>query len=135
MSYTLTPPYKGTEREDFIVKYNHQQGLFIYENESGIYALEENEVLIDGKIQINPNYEKEIRLKQISIELENIKNELNELDIKSIRAIREGGITPDGISYIDFYQSKINELRQRHTDLVDEQSALENSGGADDITD
>lgn len=47
MSYKLEYPYTEQERIDFIVQYNHNQGLRIEETEFAIYALEAWE-LLDG---------------------------------------------------------------------------------------
>ena len=61
MSYKLDK--KGItdiQKADFIVEYNHRQGLKIEETEDAIYALEKNEIIVSGEPQINPNYEKEV---------------------------------------------------------------------------
>ena len=54
MSYKLEKPYMDEERENFIVKYNHNQGLRIEETELALYALEaweklEGDEVIDNK--------------------------------------------------------------------------------------
>ena len=46
MSYKLSKPYEDNQRLDFIVKYNHNLGLNIIEDETAIYALEPDEVLL-----------------------------------------------------------------------------------------
>lgn len=40
-----------------------------------------------------------------------IKTELNELDLKCIRALREGGNDADGIPYLEKFQNEISALR------------------------
>jgi hypothetical protein len=45
MSYTLKYPYTEEERANFIVEYNHNQGLRIEETELALYALEAWELL------------------------------------------------------------------------------------------
>lgn len=62
MSYKLDKNEQYTERKraDFIAEYNHRKGLKIEETESAVYALEKNEILINGIPEINPNYEQEI---------------------------------------------------------------------------
>lgn len=59
MSYSLLKPYTDKQRLDFIVQYNHNLNLEIYYTPTGIYALEPNEILVNGKPEINPDYETE----------------------------------------------------------------------------
>ena len=49
--------------------------------------------------------------KEKTARINEIKSELSELDIKSIRAIREGGNDEDGIPFLEKYQNAINQLR------------------------
>ena len=61
MSYKLEKPYTDFERADFIVEYNHKRGMLIEETEDEtLYALEKNEIMINGVPEINPNYEEEL---------------------------------------------------------------------------
>lgn len=129
MSHILQQPFSEKERLDFIVEYNHKKGLKVIPSNGNLYALEQNEIFINGKIEINPFFEKEKRLYQIEIELIEIQQKLEELDLKTIRALREGGANSDGVSYLEVYQSQINELRQKNSDLISEKNALENNGG------
>lgn len=57
MSYKLEQPYTENERQDFIVEYNHNQRLKIEETDLALYALEINEIMIDGVPQVDPEYE------------------------------------------------------------------------------
>ena len=50
MSYKLEKPYTENERQDFIVKYNHNKGLVLEETETALYALEAWEKLVDGEV-------------------------------------------------------------------------------------
>lgn len=50
MSYKLEYPYTEEERENFIVEYNHNQGLTIEETEQALFALEPFEKLINGEV-------------------------------------------------------------------------------------
>lgn len=64
MGYKLEQPYTDKERTDFIFRYNQdcfQEGYKcrIEETDTAIYALEENELLDNGEIVLNPNYEQE----------------------------------------------------------------------------
>ena len=63
--YKLEYPYTEDERINFIVEYNHKQGLRIEtvdniveeENYPTYYALEANEIIINGEVIIDPEYE------------------------------------------------------------------------------
>lgn len=57
MAYRLDKPCSRKERADFISVYNHAQGLQIYETEDVIYALEPNEIVKDGEIIVDPDYD------------------------------------------------------------------------------
>lgn len=46
-----------------------------------------------------------------------IKTELNALDLKCIRALREGGNDEDGVPYIEKFQAEISELRAELSSL------------------
>lgn len=63
--YKLEKPYTEKEKMDFIFKYNQDclnegYNCKIEETENALFALEENEILQDGKIIINPDYEAKI---------------------------------------------------------------------------
>ena len=75
--------------------------------------------------------ENEKRIILIDEELNKIQLQLNELDLKSIRALREGGENADGVPYLEYYQNQINELRLQYANLVSEKLTLE--GGSNDI--
>lgn len=57
MSYKLEKPYNEKQKVDFIVKYNHNQGLKIQETDFALFALEENEIIIDKEPIVDPDYE------------------------------------------------------------------------------
>jgi len=59
MSYKLEKPYTDEEYANFVVEYNHNKGLRIEKSESNVFALEEDEILIDGEPAINPNWQAE----------------------------------------------------------------------------
>lgn len=50
MSYKLKKTYTDEERADFIVTYNHQQGLIIEETDDAIFALEPFEKVVEGVV-------------------------------------------------------------------------------------
>lgn len=64
MSYKLEKPYSEKQRIDFIVIYNHSRGLLIEETDVAMYALEANEIMVDGEPVVDPNYEEKQRQKE-----------------------------------------------------------------------
>ena len=67
MSYKLEKPYTQQQRNDFIVKYNHNLALKIEETDEALYALENNEILLDGKPIYDPDFEEKQRIEQRTI--------------------------------------------------------------------
>ena len=61
MSYKLKQPYTDEERANFVVEYNHNQGLTIEETSNAIYALEAWEI-IEGDVVIDNTEEYEAEL-------------------------------------------------------------------------
>ena len=58
MSYELKKPISATEKADFIVNYNHSQGLRIEDTEMFLFALLPNEMMGEKEIEIEvPDYE------------------------------------------------------------------------------
>ena len=66
MSYTLLKPCADMERVQFIVRYNHNMGLEIAETEKAIYALEANEIMVEGEPIVDPDYEEKQRQKELA---------------------------------------------------------------------
>lgn len=64
MSYKIVKPYTVEQKLDFKVKYGQNLGLRIRETASALYALEPNEMLKDGEVVINPDYEAELAEKE-----------------------------------------------------------------------
>ena len=64
MSYTLEKPYTQKQKNDFIVEYNHNFALIIVENERGLFALEPNEIFLNGEIVIDENYEAKVKARE-----------------------------------------------------------------------
>ncbi len=60
MSYKLEKPYTDIQRADFVVEYNHRQGLKIETFDGNLYALEPDEILQEGIVVKNPDYETEL---------------------------------------------------------------------------
>lgn len=60
MSYEIRKPITEKERADFIVQYNHNQGLRIEDTEMYLFALEKNEIMGEKEIEIEvPDYDEE----------------------------------------------------------------------------
>ena len=112
MSYKLDKPYIENDYYEFIAEHNHRNGREIQETETAVYALEADEIMQNGQPAKNPTYESELAEKQKAQRILEIKEELNHLDLKSIRAMREGGATKSGENYLDIYQTEINTLRE-----------------------
>ncbi len=66
MSYKLEKPYTSTQRADFIVLHNHQNGRKIEEGANGeLFALEPFEKLVNGQVVDNTaEYEAELAEKE-----------------------------------------------------------------------
>lgn len=65
MSYKLKKPYTEKQKMDFIVQYNHNQGLRLEESETALYALEEWELLEGDEVIDNTEaYEAEQAAKE-----------------------------------------------------------------------
>ena len=119
MSYKLEKPYKTKDRVDFIIKYNHSMGLLIEETDKALYALENNEIMKNGKVIVDVDYEK----KQQNIILQNkineIQTKLNELDQKRIRAICENSVKDEksGQTWLDYYNKFALDYRKQLVEL------------------
>ena len=111
MSYRLQKPYTTEAYENFIVEYNHTKNLRIEETITDVFALQENEILQEGMQIIDPEFEAKKQEKERLKRIEVIKLKLEELDIKTIRALREGGEDKNGKPYLEIYQEEINILR------------------------
>lgn len=57
MSYELLKPYTQEQRNNFIVTYNYNQGLQVVETDSALYALEANEIMVNDKPMVDPEYD------------------------------------------------------------------------------
>lgn len=82
--------------------------MFYFENHKEQFVVQ-NGILVD--ISGTEEYLSELEVKDKTLRIEEIKAELEVLDIKCIRAIREGGNDDEGIPFLEKYQSEINNLR------------------------
>lgn len=88
--------------------------LFEYQINPDKYAVE-NGKLVD--ISHTSEYIEKAAQEQKNKRKEEIEKELAELDIKCIRAMREGGNDDDGTPFIDKYQAEILALRKEYNSL------------------
>lgn len=117
MGYKLDIGYTEIDREKFIVEYNHNQGLLITENEYGIFAASDSEEIQNGiikDISETAEYKAKVLAKQNEVKKEQLQAEIEAFDVKSIRALREGGVkdTATGQSWVEYYTSQISALRE-----------------------
>lgn len=81
MAFKLDKPCDENKLADFIVKYNHTQGLSIEETLTAYYALAENEIMQDGKPVVDLDYEK----KKVEARENQFKNEFFQTTLGWIR--------------------------------------------------
>ena len=96
------------------------EGKIIIPYENTVKAVFENEYSF-----INNNWvklsEDEAKAKQLTIQnairLDEIQAELDELDIKRIRAIAEPSLKDEETTWLEYYNTKISELRNEYAEL------------------
>lgn len=118
MSYKLDKPYSDIERADFIVQYNHNMLLKIYETQTALYALEPHEKLVDDVVvdnSIEYNKEKE-RIEKERIAMLNLTGadveraiyKAKGMDFNDIIAFLEAQpLSQDGTPVVDIKALKI----------------------------
>lgn len=77
----------------------------------------ESYIYQEGNIIPNPNYEEVLQERNRASQILTIKNQLEDLDKKRIRAICEPSEKEAGVTWIDFYNSQVLSLRQQLTSL------------------
>lgn len=112
--------YEFADRLDAILDYPESvqeiQGITMYEYQMNIdkYRIE------NGKL-VDISQTKEYLAKTVEIDKltrkQEIQSELESLDLKCIRAMREGGVDENGVAFLDKYQSQIIELRNEYNSL------------------
>ena len=117
MSYKLEKPYTDIQRADFVVEYNHKRGMLINETETALFALEANEIMVDGEPQIDADYEAKQAEMQKQIKLLELKEQLEELDKKRIRAMCEPSMKTETQSWLDYYNEQVLQIRQVMAEL------------------
>ena len=118
MSYKLGKPFSEIERADFIVQYNHNMLLKIYETQTALYALEPHEKLVDDVVvdnSIEYNKEKE-RIEKERIAMLNLTGadveraiyKAKGMDFNDIIAFLEAQpLSQDGTPVVDIKALKI----------------------------
>lgn len=104
--HELLKPYTDKQRADFIVEYNHRQGLVITEDEKGIYA--------DSPVPHIPTIEEQV----IALEYQYQMN----------RWEREG-ILAEGSLFSEYTKAKAQEIETlaeelRHNDVETDQNTI-----------
>jgi hypothetical protein len=111
MSYKLEKPYTDTQRADFVCEH---QGLNYYEDDNCIIMYENTESVTDGivtDISDTDDYKAKVLAKENAGKKTDLQAQIDELDKKSIRALREGGTMSDGMTYLEYYTNQITTLR------------------------
>ena len=102
MSYRLNKPFTAEEKDNFIFKYNQDcfhEGYHcrIEETDKALFALEDNEIMVDGEPQINPDYEE----KQRQAEEERVNN-LTMTALDFLKVLYSIGLTREQVhNYLD----------------------------------
>lgn len=116
----LLPPYTQGESDFFIVTHSHRGGKLIKEIDSVLYAVEKNEMVVDGEIVINPDY-----VEDTSFQQEEIKFQLSNLDRQSIRSLRailsaeNLNEVEEDIQVLTSIEAQAKDLRKGLTDGVE----------------
>lgn len=103
------------EYADFAV-YCNENNKNIVQDEQAFYALAPCEVLQNGvivDISETEDYKSKVLAQQNKIKKIELQEQIDALDAKSIRALREGGIKDEatGQTWIQYYTSQIAALR------------------------
>lgn len=93
--------------------------LFQCSDEEYREYLEGKRIWQNGKLVLNPNYAEEQAAKERAARIEEIKEALNELDKKRIRAMCEPSEYAKGVSWLEYYNQQARELR---AELAEQQS-------------
>lgn len=131
MSIELKKPYTEKQYNDFIAEYgqncnkNRNYTMSIKETETALHALEPNEIIQDNKVIINPDYGNQQLILAKQQRIAAIKQELIEIDAKTIRPLRAG--EQDKVNY---FEAQARTLRQEMKSLeLEETQEFEEIGG------
>ena len=95
----LNKPYTEKQKIDFIVEQNHNNGYIIEEAENSLNALGYTQEELDEQEQKRKNAD--------------IKNQLDILDKKRIRAVCEPSMKTENQSWLEYYNQEIQILRAK----------------------
>lgn len=102
----LIKPYTEEQRIEFIVEQNHRIGYKIEEQEDALVALGYTE--------------EEISFQEKQQRVEELKQQLNEIDLKSIRAVCDGDA-----DYLEKYRNEAKVLREEIRKLINKEEQIE----------
>lgn len=119
MSYKLEKPYTDRQRADFICEH---QGMKYAEDDTAIYFLEDYEELQNEEVINISNtceYHTKILRQQNTIRKAELTAQINEFDLKRIRAGFEPSIKNEstGETYLKYYTNQIIALREELNNL------------------
>lgn len=96
--------------DDNTISFEVQEGMY-----NDYIANPSKYIFKDNKIVENPNYT-ELKARGLALdEIEQIKLELNNIDIKRIRAVCENEVkdSETGQTWLDYYNEQVFQLRER----------------------
>ncbi len=106
---------KNNEIIDFNSKYLNED-ITRVETTQAMYELYKEDkravMFQNGEVVANPEYSNILAEEEKSQQIENLKQQLRELDLKSIRAIRA-----NETEYLNTYEAQVLELRAQLTEL------------------
>ena len=82
------------------------------ENDYSLYLINAKQ-FINGELIDEPT--EEFRLNQKTKQLADLQSQIDAIDLKSIRALREGGIKDEStnLTWLEYYTQQIQELREK----------------------
>ena len=98
--YKLEKPYTDEEKLNFIVLHNYDNGRRIEETETCLYALDDNEIMQDGEVIINPEWE-QIQLEQAKADKLQLNDSLRDAALLS-------GVTYNNVLFDSDTEQKTN---------------------------
>lgn len=115
MANKLTRPYTEDQYADFVSEANKNGQRIEFNNES-IFALFNYEIVKNGEltnISQSPEYIKKVKEEENFTKKIELQNQINELDLKRIRAIAEPQLkdASSGQTWLEFYTLQIQAIR------------------------